>query len=144
MCRVLPSLKERYCFTIWLSQTRRMSAASSPSLSQILRSGRPASLCNKLCLMCNPYVLCASPHTLCNSPCVLYYLASQEWVCTCCDWATLFAKATLSQMLAGPTSARCPACLYIPIWHTNMACNYDISVHVTAVLLLVAIPAMYN
>ncbi|KAL3160469.1 hypothetical protein ABBQ32_010786 [Trebouxia sp. C0010 RCD-2024] len=37
--RVLPSLKERYCFTIWLSQSRRMHVESTPPLGHILQSG---------------------------------------------------------------------------------------------------------
>ncbi|KAL0029367.1 hypothetical protein WJX77_002479 [Trebouxia sp. C0004] len=40
--RVLPSQKERYCFTIWLSQTRRVSSAAPPPLSQLLQSGDEA------------------------------------------------------------------------------------------------------
>lgn len=37
--RVLPSMKERCCFTIWLSQTRRAGALPTLPLSKLLQSG---------------------------------------------------------------------------------------------------------
>ena len=40
-CRVLPSLSERYCFTIWLSQTRRGGMPPVQPLSKLLQSGAP-------------------------------------------------------------------------------------------------------
>ena len=50
-------MQERYCFTIWLSQTRKLSAASSPSLSQTLQSGLPSFLpfddTSTLCTVCS-------------------------------------------------------------------------------------------